>query len=94
VHDKHELEIALAMNLNMVGINNRNLHTFETSLNNTLDLLSVIPDDVLVVTESGINKSSDVALMRKNQVNAFLVGEAFMRQANPGDGLKELFFND
>ena len=94
VHDKHELDIALAMNLSMVGINNRNLHTFETSLNNTLDLLGFIPEDVLVVTESGIHVAADVVLMRQNKVDAFLVGEAFMRQDIPGDALRELFFND
>lgn len=93
VHDKAELDIALAMNLQMVGINNRNLHTFETSLNNTIDLLPFINDSVLVVTESGIHCAEDVALMRKNNVDAFLVGEAFMRKEVPGDGLKELFFS-
>ena len=93
VHDKHELDIALTMNLQMVGINNRNLHTFETSLNNTVDLLPFITDDMIVVTESGIHSRSDVKFMRENKVDAFLVGEAFMRKKIPGDGLKELFFS-
>jgi len=92
VHDKTELDIALAMNLQMVGINNRNLHTFETSLNNTIDLLEYIAPHILVVTESGIHHAEDVALMRENKVDAFLVGEAFMRKPVPGDGLRELFF--
>ncbi len=93
VHDKQELEIALSMDLQMVGINNRNLHTFETSLTTTIDLLSLIDDDVVVVTESGIHTKEDVSLMRKHKVDAFLVGEAFMRKAVPGDGLQELFFS-
>lgn len=92
VHDRKELDIALDMKLDMVGINNRNLHTFETSLNNTYDLLNAIPDDILVVTESGIHKSEDVNDMREHNVNAFLVGEAFMRAEDPGDELRKLFF--
>lgn len=93
VHDKQELDIALNMDLQMVGINNRNLHTFETSLNNTIDLLAFIADDILVVTESGIHSKADVALMREHKVDAFLVGEAFMRKVVPGDGLRDLFFS-
>ena len=92
VHDKEELLRALSLGLPLVGINNRNLRTFDVSLNTTLDLLELIPEDVLVVTESGILAQSDVALMRKNNVNAFLVGEAFMRAENPGECLAELFF--
>jgi indole-3-glycerol phosphate synthase len=76
----------------LVGINNRNLHTFETSLNNTFNLLDHIPDDRLVVTESGIHSVDDVAAMRERGVNAFLVGEAFMRADEPGDKLAQLFF--
>ncbi len=91
VHDGEELQRALALNLTLVGINNRNLRTFETHLNTTLDLLSVIPDDRIVVTESGILDAEDVALMRDHQVNAFLVGEAFMRADEPGERLAELF---
>ncbi|MDH5435739.1 MAG: indole-3-glycerol phosphate synthase TrpC, partial [Gammaproteobacteria bacterium] len=74
VHDKDELERALPMNTKLIGINNRNLRTFEVSLDTTLNLLETIPDDRIVVTESGIFTKEDVALMRSNQVNAFLVG--------------------
>ncbi|CAG0906651.1 unnamed protein product, partial [Cyprideis torosa] len=91
VHDGDELDRALAMGLEMVGINNRNLRTFETSLDNTFDLLSRIPDSVLVVTESGILGSEDVQKMRAANVDAFLVGEAFMRADNPGEALSVLF---
>ncbi len=91
VHDAEELERALAVDNPMVGINNRNLRTFEVSLHTTLDLLARIPDDRLVVTESGILAPGDVALMRENGVNAFLVGEAFMRAPDPGARLAELF---
>ncbi len=91
VHDAEELERALAVDNPMVGINNRNLRTFEVSLETTLSLLERIPDDRLVVTESGILKPEDVALMRENGVNAFLVGEAFMRAEDPGARLAELF---
>ncbi len=97
VHDAEELERALALNreipLGMVGINNRNLRTFVTSLQTTLDLLEAIPDELLVVTESGILGVDDVQLMREHGVNAFLVGEAFMRAEDPGDALKTLFFS-
>ncbi len=92
VHDREELERAMALDLSVVGINNRNLRTFETSLQTTLDLLSLIPDETLVVTESGIHTTDDVRLMQDNQVNAFLVGEAFMRAVDPGLQLKQLFF--
>jgi indole-3-glycerol phosphate synthase len=92
VHDRRELERALALGLTMVGINNRDLHTFEVSLDTTLRLLDIIPPEVLVVTESGINTRQDVATMRARQVNAFLVGESFMRAPEPGTKLRELFF--
>ncbi|PRY61444.1 indole-3-glycerol phosphate synthase [Vreelandella songnenensis] len=92
VHDANELSRALALDLKLVGINNRNLHTFETSLDTTLDLLSRIPENVTVITESGIHTPDDVQLMRDHRVNGFLVGEAFMRQADPGQALKQLFF--
>jgi indole-3-glycerol phosphate synthase len=75
----------------MVGINNRNLRTFETRLEVTLDLLEQITDGRIVVTESGIHSAADVALMRSNGVNAFLVGEAFMKADEPGEKLAELF---
>ncbi len=90
-HDADELKRALKLDLTLIGINNRNLRTFETSLNTTLDLLKTIPKDKIVVTESGIHKSEDVALMRDNNVNAFLVGEAFMVADEPGEKLAELF---
>ncbi|AJY51338.1 MULTISPECIES: indole-3-glycerol phosphate synthase TrpC [Halomonadaceae] len=92
VHDADELERALALDLKLVGINNRNLHTFETSLNTTLDLLPRIPEGVTVITESGIHTRDDVELMRDHNVNGFLVGEAFMRESDPGLALKRLFF--
>jgi indole-3-glycerol phosphate synthase len=91
VHDRPELERALALDLPLVGINNRNLRTFEVSLNNTLELLELIPADRMVVTESGILAPEDVALMRNHNVHAFLVGESFMRAENPGEKLSELF---
>jgi indole-3-glycerol phosphate synthase len=91
VHDAAELERALALQTPLLGINNRNLRTFETRLETTLDLLPGIPDGKLVVTESGILSRTDVARMRSAGVNAFLVGEAFMRAENPGAALGELF---
>jgi indole-3-glycerol phosphate synthase len=91
VHDAAELELALQLKTPLVGINNRNLRTFEVSLQNTLDLLPRIPAEKLVVTESGILSADDVSLMRQSAVNAFLVGEAFMRAANPGEALAALF---
>lgn len=91
-HDATELSRALAVSPALVGINNRDLRTFELSLDTTLDLLSEIPEDCLVVTESGILAVDDVALMRQNNVNAFLVGEAFMRADDPGKKMRELFY--
>ena len=91
VHDAQELQRALLLGTILVGINNRNLRTFETSLDTTLDLLEQIPDDRIVVTESGIHTPADVRLMREHQVHAFLVGEAFMREQDPGLKLAELF---
>ncbi|MEX6501820.1 indole-3-glycerol phosphate synthase TrpC [Pseudomonas zhanjiangensis] len=93
VHDGDELERALkTLDTPLVGINNRNLHTFEVSLETTLDLLPRIPRDRLVVTESGILNRADVELMEISEVYAFLVGEAFMRAENPGVELERLFF--
>ena len=92
VHDMTELEIALKLDIGLVGINNRNLKTFETTLNTTIELIKSIPSGVTVVTESGIKTSDDVALMLANQVNCFLVGEAFMKSDDPGEALKQLFF--
>ena len=92
VHDRAELERALELSTPLIGINNRDLHTFEMRLETTLDLLPYIPGDRVVVTESGIHTPESVALMRENNVNAFLVGEAFMRAPEPGEKLRELFF--
>ncbi len=91
VHDAAELEIALRLKTPLLGINNRNLRTFETSLSNTLDLLPRIPAGKLVITESGILEVDDVRRMRSHAVNAFLVGEAFMRAPSPGAELARLF---
>jgi indole-3-glycerol phosphate synthase len=91
VHDQQELERALQVENRLIGINNRNLRTFEVSLNTTLELLAMIPDDRIVVTESGIHTREDISLMQQNHVNAFLVGEAFMRAGEPGEKLSELF---
>ncbi len=91
VHDDIELMRTLPLGLTMVGINNRDLRSFETHIENTLDLLGDIPEGRIVVTESGIHTQQDVTLMRAHGVNAFLVGEAFMRAAEPGEKLAELF---
>ncbi|MEQ3763683.1 MAG: indole-3-glycerol phosphate synthase TrpC [Alcanivorax sp.] len=92
VHDGEELETALTMNTPLVGINNRNLHTFDLTLETTYGLLPYVPDDRLLVTESGILGRDDVDAMRARNVNAFLVGETFMRAEEPGDELAKLFF--
>jgi indole-3-glycerol phosphate synthase len=91
VHDAAELDAALELRTPLVGINNRDLRTFETRLETTLALLEYMPEDRIVVTESGIATPQDVALMRARGVNAFLVGEAFMRAADPGAALRSLF---
>jgi indole-3-glycerol phosphate synthase len=91
VHNAPELQAALQLQTPLLGINNRNLKTFEVSLNNTLDLLAHIPAGKCVVTESGIHAVSDVALMRQNSIYAFLVGEALMRQPEPGIALQVMF---
>ncbi|WP_153111949.1 indole-3-glycerol phosphate synthase TrpC [Propionivibrio limicola] len=91
VHNGEELDAALQLTTPLLGINNRNLRTFEVSLQTTLALLPRIPADRIVVTESGILSTSDVALMRQHNVNAFLVGEAFMRAPSPGEELAKLF---
>lgn len=93
VHDRAELDRALELATPLIGINNRDLHTFETRLETTLELLPYIPADHVVVTESGIHTAEDVALMRNHQVYGFLVGEAFMRAPEPGDRLREMFFS-
>jgi len=92
VHDIFELERALTLDLPLVGINNRDLRTFETSLDTTFELLKRIPQGVTVVTESGIHNRDDVERMREFDVNAFLVGEAFMREEEPGSALRRMFF--
>ena len=92
IHNAAELDAALTLKTPLLGINNRNLRTFETRLESTLDLLGSIPADKLVVTESGILSSADVRLMRSRGVEAFLVGEAFMRAKDPGAALAELFY--
>jgi indole-3-glycerol phosphate synthase len=91
VHNGEELDSALQLDTPLIGINNRNLRTFEVSLQTTLDLLPRIPAGRIVVTESGILAAADVGLMRRNNVHAFLVGEAFMRAQSPGEALAGLF---
>ena len=91
VHDADELVLALQLDTPLIGINNRNLRTFEVSLQTTLDLLKIMPEDRFVVTESGIFTPEDVKLMMNNQVQGFLVGEAFMRQDDPGAELARVF---
>ncbi len=92
VHDREELERGMMLRTPLIGINNRNLRTFETNLNTTLNLLTDVFQDRTVITESGIYKKDHVKLMQKNNVNAFLVGEAFMKSKDPGEELKKLFF--
>ncbi|MBK7060779.1 MAG: indole-3-glycerol phosphate synthase TrpC [Rubrivivax sp.] len=91
VHDALELQRALALKTPLLGINNRNLRSFEVNLQNTLDLLPRVPAERLLITESGILGPHDVARMRAAQVHAFLVGEAFMRAPDPGQALQQLF---
>ena len=91
VHDADELLRALKLKTPLIGINNRNLKTFEVSLDTTISMLADVPKDRLLVTESGITTPADVARMREVGVNAFLVGEAFMRAADPGEALAKLF---
>ncbi len=92
VHDGAELDRALKLKTPLVGINNRNLRTFEVTLQTTLDMRAAVPRDRILVTESGIVTPADVQLMRSHGVNAFLVGETFMRAAEPGESLRQLFF--
>jgi indole-3-glycerol phosphate synthase len=91
VHDRAELERALKLKTRLVGINNRNLKTFEVSLDATLGMIKDVPADRLLVTESGITTTADVQRMRTAGVQAFLVGEAFMRADDPGQALAQLF---
>lgn len=90
VHDADELERALRLQLALVGINNRDLRTFETSLQTTVNLLDRIPDGVIVVSESGIHQPEDIMMLKEHGVHTFLIGEAFMRCENPGEALKQL----
>ena len=92
VHGAEELERALKLDSPLLGINNRDLKTFEVSIHNTIDLLHRIPQHKRVVTESGIMQQADIDILRKHQVHAFLVGEAFMRAQSPGEALAKLFF--
>ena len=91
VHNQEELDLALQLKTRLLGINNRNLKTFDVSLNTTFDLLKHINADKIIVTESGIFTSNDVKLMQDHHVNTFLIGEAFMRESDPGHSLKTLF---
>lgn len=90
-HDAAELQVALELDSPLIGINNRNLRTFTTTLDTTLTLLDQVPPDRIVITESGIRSPADVVLMRNNGVHAFLIGEAFMRSDDPGAELARLF---
>lgn len=93
VHNVAELSAALTLDTRLIGINNRDLHSFEVSLENTFALLDAIPDNRIVVTESGIHTRKDVVAMQARGVNSFLVGEAFMKAPEPGKALQELFFD-
>ena len=90
IHDRRELERALTVDVGLIGINNRNLHTFETRLETTLELVEHIPNDRLVVTESGIQSAGDVMKMRDSGVHIFLIGETLLRAPNPGAKLASL----
>jgi indole-3-glycerol phosphate synthase len=92
IHERAELDRALKLRSPMIGINNRNLRTFETSIDTTLGMLEALPDDRIVVTESGILSRADVERMRAHSVQTFLVGEAFMRADDPGAELARMFF--
>lgn len=91
VHDRDELERALNLKSSLIGINNRNLRTFEVDLQNTIDLINAVPADRMLITESGIHTRDDVVRMNGHNVYGFLVGEAFMREDNPGEALERLF---
>ena len=92
VHDRAELDRALELDTPLVGVNNRDLHSFDTTLDTTFRLLAHMPEDRLVISESGIHSIDEVNAMRERDVHSFLVGEAFMRAEEPGEKLRELFF--
>ena len=92
VHDEQEMDRALALSPTMIGVNNRNLNSFEVDLQTTLGLAEKVPDECLLITESGIHVTEDIETMQAHDINTFLVGEAFMRAADPGAKLKQLFF--
>jgi len=92
-HSQEEFERAIQLETSLIGVNNRDLRTFETSLETTFGLISALPEDRILITESGIHDRADVALMRERGVFAFLVGEAFMRQPDPGEALKSFFYD-
>ena len=92
-HSQEEFERAIQLETSLIGVNNRDLRTFETSLETTFGLISALPEDRILITESGIHDRADVVLMRERGVFAFLVGEAFMRQPDPGEALKSLFYD-
>ena len=91
VHNREELDLALELDTELIGINNRDLHSFDTSLDTTLELARHIPDERLIITESGIHVAADVARMIDNNIYGFLVGESLMRAPSPGAKLAELF---
>ena len=92
-HSQEEFERAIQLETSLIGVNNRDLRTFETSLETTFGLISALPEDRILITESGIHDRADVTLMRERGVFAFLVGEAFMRQPDPGEALKSFFYD-
>ncbi|HEY3487941.1 MAG TPA: indole-3-glycerol-phosphate synthase TrpC, partial [Gammaproteobacteria bacterium] len=92
VHDRVEMERAVAVGAGLIGINNRNLRSFETRLETTYELMQMVGEEVLLVTESGIHTRADVQALHTRGIHTFLVGEALMRAADPGAKLKELFF--
>lgn len=90
VHNENELDIALEKNSKIIGINNRDLKTFDVSLNTSIKLSRLIPNDILIISESGIQSSKDIQTLHSYGINSFLVGESFMKSKNPGDKIKEL----
>jgi len=94
VHNEQELERALRLQTPLLGINNRNLRTFETTLDTTISMLNLVPDDKIVISESGIHSHKDIDLLRNHKVNGFLIGEAFMRADDPGAALTALLYSE